>query len=45
MLPFTVFDADGRIAGMTTYMNIDADEQARRDRLHLVRAAACSARR
>jgi len=24
MLPFTVFDAVGRIAGMTTYMNIDA---------------------
>jgi RimJ/RimL family protein N-acetyltransferase len=24
MLPFTVFDADGRIAGMTTYMNVDA---------------------
>jgi N-acetyltransferase len=24
MLPFTVFDADGGIAGMTTYMNIDA---------------------
>jgi RimJ/RimL family protein N-acetyltransferase len=24
MLPFTVFDADGRCAGMTTYMNIDA---------------------
>jgi N-acetyltransferase len=24
MLPFTVFDAGGRIAGMTTYMNIDA---------------------
>jgi RimJ/RimL family protein N-acetyltransferase len=24
MLPFTTFDADGRIAGMTTYMNIDA---------------------
>jgi RimJ/RimL family protein N-acetyltransferase len=24
MCPFTVFDADGRIAGMTTYMNIDA---------------------
>jgi RimJ/RimL family protein N-acetyltransferase len=23
MLPFTVFDADGQIAGMTTYMNID----------------------
>ena len=23
MLPFTVRDADGRIAGMTTYMNID----------------------
>lgn len=24
MLPFTVFDASGRIVGMTTYMNIDA---------------------
>lgn len=24
MLPFTVFDARGRIVGMTTYMNIDA---------------------
>jgi N-acetyltransferase len=24
MLPFTVFDADGVIAGMSTYMNIDA---------------------
>ncbi|MES2993838.1 MAG: GNAT family protein [Pseudomonadota bacterium] len=24
MLPFTSFDADGRIAGMTTYMNVDA---------------------
>lgn len=24
MLPLTVFDADDRIAGMTTYMNIDA---------------------
>ncbi len=24
MLPFTVFDAEDRIAGMTTYMNIDA---------------------
>jgi len=24
MLPFTVFDADGRTAGMTTYMNVDA---------------------
>jgi len=24
MLPFTVFDANGRIAGMTTYMNVDA---------------------
>src|SRR5476649_128587 len=23
MLPFTVFDADGNIAGMTTYMNVD----------------------
>jgi N-acetyltransferase len=27
MLPFTVFDADGRIAGMTTYMNIDANNR------------------
>jgi N-acetyltransferase len=24
MLPWTVFDGDGRIAGMTTYMNVDA---------------------
>ncbi len=24
MLPFTVFDAQGRVVGMTTYMNIDA---------------------
>jgi RimJ/RimL family protein N-acetyltransferase len=24
MLPFTVFDADGRAVGMTSYMNIDA---------------------
>ena len=24
MLPFTVFDADGNISGMTTYMNVDA---------------------
>jgi RimJ/RimL family protein N-acetyltransferase len=23
MLPFTVFDADGKCAGMTTYMNVD----------------------
>jgi len=27
MLPFTVRDADGRIAGMTTYMNVDAANQ------------------
>ena len=27
MLPFTVFDAAGRIVGMTTYMNIDAVNQ------------------
>ncbi len=27
MLPFTVFDATGRIDGMTTYMNIDAANQ------------------
>ena len=24
MLPWTVFDAEGKVAGMTTYMNIDA---------------------
>jgi RimJ/RimL family protein N-acetyltransferase len=24
MLPFTAFDGDGKIAGMTTYMNVDA---------------------
>ena len=24
MLPWTVFDADGKVAGMTTYMNVDA---------------------
>src|ERR1700743_825322 len=24
MLPFTVLDASGKVAGMTTYMNIDA---------------------
>jgi RimJ/RimL family protein N-acetyltransferase len=24
MLAFTVFDADGKVAGMTTYMNVDA---------------------
>ncbi len=24
MLPFTVFEPDGKIAGMTTYMNVDA---------------------
>src|ERR1700720_3621464 len=24
MLPWTVFDGDGKIAGMTTYMNVDA---------------------
>lgn len=24
MLPFTVFDTSGRVAGMTTYMNVDA---------------------
>ncbi len=24
MLPFTVFDAEGNVAGMTTYMNVDA---------------------
>ena len=27
MLPFTVFDAAGRIAGMTTFMNIDGAHQ------------------
>jgi len=29
MLPFTVFDADGRICGMTTYMNVDAPNQCK----------------
>ena len=24
MLPFTVYDADGKVAGMSTYMNVDA---------------------
>ena len=27
MLPFTVKDADGKIAGMTTYMNVDAQNR------------------
>lgn len=27
MLPFTVVDADGKIAGMTTYMNVDASNR------------------
>src|SRR6267154_5897735 len=27
MLPFTVIDADGKIAGMTTYMNVDASNR------------------
>ncbi|WP_438275273.1 GNAT family N-acetyltransferase [Nitrobacter sp.] len=27
MLPFTVRDAEGRIAGMTTYMNVDAESR------------------
>ena len=27
MLPFTVLDADGKVAGMTTYMNIDNAHQ------------------
>jgi N-acetyltransferase len=27
MLPFTTFDAAGRVAGMTTYMNIDAEHR------------------
>ena len=27
MLPFTVFDAEGRIAGMSTYMNVDASNR------------------
>jgi N-acetyltransferase len=27
MLPWTVFDADGSIAGMTTYMNVDAQNR------------------
>ncbi len=27
MLPFTVLDADGRVAGMTTFMNVDANNR------------------
>jgi RimJ/RimL family protein N-acetyltransferase len=27
MLPFTVVDAEGKIAGMTTYMNVDANNR------------------
>jgi RimJ/RimL family protein N-acetyltransferase len=27
MLPFTVFDAEGKIAGMTTYMNVDTQNR------------------
>ena len=27
MLPWTVFDADGQIAGMTTYMNVDTSNR------------------
>ncbi|MGC2083257.1 MAG: GNAT family protein [Bradyrhizobium sp.] len=27
MLPFTVFDAEGRVSGMTTYMNVDANNR------------------
>src|SRR6266404_6312957 len=33
MLPFTVFDADGKIAGMTTYMNVDAQSRRGIERL------------
>src|ERR1700687_1684877 len=29
MLPFIVIDADGKIAGMTTYMNVDAANRRR----------------
>src|SRR5260370_38723488 len=32
MLPWTVFDADGKIAGMTTYMNVDAPNRRGGDR-------------
>src|SRR5207248_1001390 len=31
MLPFTVFGADGKIAGMSTYMNVDAPNGTLRD--------------
>jgi RimJ/RimL family protein N-acetyltransferase len=27
MVPFTVLDADGRVVGMTSYMNLDADNR------------------
>src|SRR5260370_39854266 len=38
MLPWTVFDADGKIAGMTTYMNVDAPNR----RGEVRSAAACT---
>ena len=43
MLPFTVLDTDGRIAGMTTYMNIDGAN--RRVEISSTVREACSARR
>jgi len=44
MMPWTVFDADGTISGMTTYMNVDAAKPARRDRLDLVMQARAAQR-
>jgi hypothetical protein len=46
MLPWTVFDAAGRIVGMTTYMNVDAAfTGASRSAAPGTRRCACSARR
>jgi len=43
MLPMTVFDAEGKIAGMTTYMNVDTPNR-RVEIVHLV-CGACAAQR
>src|SRR3981189_423973 len=42
MLPWTVFDADGQIAGMTTYMNVDTPN--RRVEIGSTRAAKTARR-
>jgi hypothetical protein len=45
MLPWTVFDAAGRIGGHDDLHEHRRDAPAGRDRQHLVREVACSARR